>query len=241
MNNIFICGCGHSGTTLLLALLLEHSKCTGIRYENRNFFNIDEDSAVEFLNSFYDNSFKYFVEKTPTNVYKIEVIRRRFPEAKMIVCYKNPLDVVASIMARGFDIDYAINRYNNDNNAWLPFAHNVISVCYEDLVKDPAGCLTRLCSLLDMEYKDTMLDFFKNDELYFNITTEQYKKYTEAGHFSRLEGNEHRMFRNYQLKTPITDMAGAWKNILSEAEADKVVNSTKQVARQLGYCKQRSP
>jgi Sulfotransferase family len=235
VNNIFICGCGHSGTTLLLALLLEHSKCTGIRYENRNFFNIDEDSAVEFLNSFYDNSFKYFVEKTPTNVYKIEVIKRRFPDAKIIVCYKNPLDVVASIMARGFDIEYAINRYNNDNNAWLPFAHNVITVCYEDLVKDAAGSLTRLCSLLDIEYEDTMLDFFKNDNMYFNITNDQYKKYIETGQFSRLEGNEHRVFRNHQLRSPITDMSGLWKNILSGSAADNVVKSTKLIAQQLGY------
>jgi hypothetical protein len=235
VNNIFICGCGHSGTTLLLALLLEHSKCTGIRYENRNFFNIDENSAVEFLNSFYDNSFKYFIEKTPTNVYKIEVIKRRFPDAKIIVCYKNPLDVVASIMARGFDIDYAINRYNNDNNAWLPFADNVIQVCYEDLVKEPAYYLTHLCKLLELDYEETMLDFFKRDELYFNITTDQYKKYTADGQFSRLEGNNHRMFRNHQLKTPIADMTGSWKNILSVTEAEIVINSTKSVAQRLGY------
>lgn len=241
MNNIFICGCGHSGTTLLLAMLLNNKHCHGIRYESRIFFNADEHTAVNFINSFIDEKYDYFVEKTPTNVYKLAIIRKHWPESKIIVCVRNPVDTVSSLMRRGFDLDYSINRYINDNLAWINSDHNVIIFKYENLLEQRVKYIQELCDILEIEYDDNMLNFYKNQELFFNVDVCKYQSYVDSvaildsNEYPCSEGDNHRLYRNTQLKKQLFDDRIFRVNRLSEHEINHIHSRTKEIMTHLKY------
>lgn len=240
MNNIFICGCGHSGTTLLLALLLEHSQCHGLKFESRAFFNLKEESIEGYYRKYYQENYIYFVEKTPTHVYKINAIKRQFPLSKIIICYRNPLDTIASLKLRGFSLDYCISRYINDNLEWLGKENiELIKIRYEDLVKNPMKTINDLCLHLNLVYEPSMFNFYNNSELFFNITDDKYHNYLTENYTNkympRLEGDSHRLFRNYQLKTPLSDMSGSYINRLTSEEIFYILPKIKNIANILGY------
>jgi hypothetical protein len=242
MNNIFICGCGHSGTTLILAILLENPECHGLRIETRAFFNLPENEAVDLIKSYYKNGYRYFVEKTPTNVYKINVIIKNFNDAKIVVCYRHPYDTIASIKRRGFDLEHCINRYVNDNIAWLSLTSpNIIPIKYENVVSNPTATIETLCNSLELKFDTTMLEYYRRTELFFNISEQNYDEYTkehrnyDLSEFKRHEGNQHRMFRNYQLKMPITNFSNSYTKILSPAELEYIRPKVLEVATELGY------
>jgi hypothetical protein len=245
MKKIFICGCGHSGTTLLQAIFLAHPECIGIKHESDMFLYGNEHlvpGIMEQIDYQYEKThYKYYIEKTPRHVRMIKEIYAYVADPAIIVCYKNPLDVVASLCKRGYTLDDAIERYINDNNNWLSLRHeyNLLEVKYESLVNAPGEFISILCGKLGMIFKEEMLLFWQSPDLYFGVDTPSYNTYVDnhigSVDFDRQEGESHRMFRNFQLKQPISDMSGAWCKILTHNEACTVISSTRHVAEQLGY------
>lgn len=247
MKKLFICGCGHSGTSLMQAIMLTHSQCTGIREESELFLHNNESKAVPYMQDIelknVDNSCKYIIEKTPRHVRMIDNILDVFSDVTFLICYRNPLDVVGSLKKRGFTLDDAIERFNNDNIAWISNKHrqNFIEVCYEDFVKNPTHLLISICNRLGIQFENTMLDYWKLDETYFNIDKIQYYKYANENltnnieDFKRDEGINHLLLRNYQLRQPVSDMSGSWKIRLSKTESCEVMEKTADVAKLLGY------
>jgi hypothetical protein len=203
-------------------MLLQHPDCFGIRYESRAFFNLSEPEAVDFINSHIDTNFKYFIEKTPTNVYKIDILKKYWPESKIIACIRNPLDVIASLVRRGFTLEASIHRYVSDNQAIVQSSSTVYPILYENLINDPVKILSDLCNYLNIQYEQTMLEFHKNNNLFFNIPTDPFNRYklntvnsNDIYELDKEEGINHRCFRNLQLKMPLYDGTNNWKNSIS--------------------------
>ena len=245
MNKLFICGCGHSGTSLLQAIMLAHSRCTGIREESELFLHNNESTVIPYMRAIEaaDPTKLYIVEKTPRHVRRIDDIIKVFPESTFLICYRHPLDVVGSLVKRGFSLNDAIVRFNCDNMCWLSNKHrkNFIEVRYEQFVINSLPCLQNICSKLGIQFESAMLDYWKLSETYYNIDKSRYNNYVTENmnknieDFERDEGENHLLLRNFQLKQPIRDMSGSWKLRLSAREVEEVITRTNDVARLLGY------
>lgn len=241
-SKVFICGCGHSGTTLLLMILAAHSKCYGIPYETNIFLN-GNGNIEPFVQEALQVKKEVLIEKTPKHVFRIAHILRHISNSKIIVCVRNPLDVIGSLQQRFcWDINKSIVRYIEDNMAYMPFKHNsnVFLVRYEDLVSDTENALLSICHFIGIDFEKNMLDYHSRNVNFGNIT--------DAELTDGKEGINHRLLRNYQIHQPISDKRGEWRNIIpssgrpriSPEEYDFVKRKTLKLANTLGYTYQES-
>lgn len=124
-----------------------------------------------------------WVEKTPTNVYFIEDIFKKFPLSKIILIYRDFRDVLASkktrtltvnsgryhreeIEAKKLEKDWNVVAdaisWNKSIDAQMKgvknFPGNVCVVPYESLVTDPMKELRRVCDFIGINFADRILD-----------------------------------------------------------------------------------
>lgn len=113
----------------------------------------ESDSSERFLDRFmatYAQSLgkPRWLEKTPGNILHVDRIRAAWPDAMMLFCTRNPLDVYASCLQAGrwedpklfagIWCDY-FEAYRSFSESGLLIAENCRSVSYENLIADPAG------------------------------------------------------------------------------------------------------
>lgn len=240
---LFVCGCGHSGTTLLLAMLLRHSQCTGLRHETNAFLNANESAAVEYFDSQLNTAHTYFVEKTPSHVHCIATMRAHWPNCKIVVCLRNPLDVTSSLVRRGYTLDAAIDRYARDNMAWLNSGQQVIVFRYEDLIANATAALEQLCRQLDLPFEENMLRYHESNDMYFGTSSERFEVYRDRQQqqndrvedFYKVGDEANRLYRNYQLRLPLSDMNGKWRNTFDAAQCAHVNRQLHDLLPRIGY------
>lgn len=99
-----------------------------------------------------------YIDKTPQHVYSLALIRRFFPDMKVIHVVRNPLNVVTSLM-RGRD--FAVQSLPGALSYWLEAVglideylqdsrFNIIEVQYEELVGQPAIEMRTICEFLEV-------------------------------------------------------------------------------------------
>ncbi len=110
---------------------------------------------------------QFFLDKTPRYYHIIDELTGFFPAAKIILLWRNPAAVLASIVK---------SWTNNDWSKLAEFKHDLMiapkrmlqakrthkkiySLKYEDLVKDPAGQTKQLCRYLGISFDDGMLHY----------------------------------------------------------------------------------
>ncbi len=223
VDHVLICGCGHSGTTLLAAKLGQHSRVLLIERETGTFEGTVSAHCARRILTEWD----YFarklgkaavVEKTPKHVQFIGKIRRILPESKLVFVCRNPLDNIASLYLRFKDLDACIGRWNADNRAVLanrerPGTH---LVRYEDLVSAPREQISGLLGKLGFEWEPEILDPGRST-------------YATAGTKGTMA------VRARQVQREITRNTGGWRKVFSQAEAETVIGRTRAVAGALGY------
>ena len=223
---IFISGCGHSGTTVLLAIMDSHPKIYGIKRETNWFDNYQcVDNIIKQEYEFEKNKpetlflkKEILAEKTPNHVFSVPLINRYFPNSQHVFIIRNPLDVCASLYKRYNDLDWAVNRWNNANHFVL--SHLTMDstwlIRYEDLVTDSVTELTKLCAFLNLEYDNNLLNFYQR-----NIV---------------MEANDAIMQkRNTQIKQKLTDHNNNYKDTLSSNQVDYILNRTIKLRQIFGY------
>ena len=114
-------------------------------------------------------------EKTPLHCRRIYRIRVVFPDAKFIHLYRDPRDVVASMLkmewARGSTRDFArdwrtiLAEHRRYERELPPSVYT--GVRYETLLDHPEEELRRLCAFLGETFEPAMLDFQKQAEANF--------------------------------------------------------------------------
>lgn len=227
----FICGCGHSGTSLLAAMFAAHPDVYVPLAETRIFLRPLPVLRVAGLRlQALLRGRKHLVEKTPRHVEKIALIRATIPGARFILMVRDGRDVAASIFKRIADLDAAVERWTASNSIVrdLAGAPDCAIVRYEDLIEDPEGQLRRLCAQIGIPFAAEMLDYHKQPRQWFGTRTlRQGDAATGAGH------NE---LRNWQINQPIFDGRGKWKSVLGEA-APPALESGKggELMRHFGY------
>lgn len=228
----FVCGCGHSGTTLLARILGAHPQIYVPPNETNAF--LDEKRMGDRLDRLRQNTLAsgkpYLVEKTPRHLRRMNAIRAGVPGARFVIIVRDGRDVAASIGKRE-DGDYAggLARWVKDNARVLKErrSKDVHVLRYEDIVTDAEGTIRKVCRFLGVAYDDQMLRYHERPANWFGR-----KEVREVGR----PGKEHGDLRNWQVNQPIYDGRGRWKKDLPEEFAAQFrAGEPREIMNAFGY------
>lgn len=230
---VFVVGCGHTGTSLMAAMLGNHSSIHSIPTETGVFFrNVTKKPVVTQLNSFIGEGSKgkkIICEKTPTHVYQIGKIRSLFPQAKIIIMIRDGRDVSSSLKKRTGSFHDAIVRWNFDTEESLKWRKdcNVKFVKYESLIKDVQAALADICNFVGVQFESGMLNFHQDERDWFGAhKVETPVPFGEENHPS---------FRNWQIHQPLFDGRGKWRETLSVDEIEVFNKFSSELMEELAY------
>lgn len=179
---IAIGGCGRSGTTLLLSILSCHPKIFAIDIETTalcpdgygadGMYNRNPNIGMPFkLEKIYEYLLAHEIpasctrwcEKTPRNVIYFERILRHFGKpARLIHIVRDGRDVVTSVHPRD------ASRYWVTPHRWavdvaagrrLENHPQVLTIRYEDLVRNYEMIMRRICDFVEEEYTPAFLQY----------------------------------------------------------------------------------
>ena len=116
---------------------------------------------------------KYFLDKTPRYYLIMDLLIKIFPDAKFIILYRNPLEVLASILTTWHGNKFTLYRHYVDifygpvalTEGHFLVRNNSISTNYNNLVLSPEHELKRICNYLDILYEERMIRDYKKVNL----------------------------------------------------------------------------
>ena len=212
---IFIVGCGHSGTTLILRILSYHSDIYGINYESRIFFHYRKQKLEAFRK--WErirklNKKTFWIEKTPKHVEKISEILHTFPKAKIIVIVRDGRDVAVSLTKRNYSLKEGMKRWVDDNKKVLKYKNNkqFHFIKLETFIKSPNETLRILCRFINIKFEKNLMEYHNEMFSFGNISNSNNKNIQE--------GTNHDEYRNWQINQPIFSSTLRWKDETSKQE-----------------------
>ena len=236
----FICGSGHSGTSLIANILAGHDDVWMPLYETGIFLHRHINMTYKHRKlrlSAVRAGRRVILEKTPRHIHAMDVIRGHLPRPRFLIVVRDGRDVAASMARRFGDVRVGIDRWIEDNTLAMAErdAEDVIICRYEDFIEDPEAALKRICAFFDLPYTRALLDYHKQPRLWFR---EQELKQGRGRSDSDLKAH-----RNWQINQPLFDGRNRWQ---AELDAESVAELTsgrgRQVMEALGYLKStRSP
>ncbi len=198
---VFLVGFPRSGTTLFAKILGGHSQIVaaneppfvsrmlkaaqviaGASQAYPNVLNLLDDRQLRMLANEYwkavdqqcdaaELNGKLLLDQLPLNLNHLPLVRRIFPEAKVLVAIRDPRDSVLSFffeefspnvaMVHSYTLDDAAALYRKVMNLWQHYRDclglNSIESRYEDLVDDPEGGVRRLLDFLGVAWEPSVL------------------------------------------------------------------------------------
>lgn len=121
---------------------------------------------AEFIRQIYaeiagDKEARYFLDKTPRYYLITQFLAEAFPDARFIFLFRNPLDVVTSILRSWHKDTFSPHLRSNDIDIWrgpellansyATYRDRSVRVDYEKLVADPQGVLGEVATFLDLK------------------------------------------------------------------------------------------
>lgn len=217
--NIFIAGCGHTGTTLMNAVLGSHPKICSIPEETEAFLRIQSTPELkEFFSAKSGEASKpctYLCEKTPRHVHHLAKIFECFPDARVILMMRDGRDVVASLKFRTRQLLPSIERWLRDTQATLAWKDDprVRIVTYESFIEDPKAVLAGICAFLGLAYDESMLRFHEDPREWRGAVAARIEPDSTAP--DGTHNATQRARRNRQIHQPIFDARGTWRTGLT--------------------------
>lgn len=137
-----------------------------------------EQMAEKYVARLPKKDVTYFGEKTPEHTSRLPLIRTMFPEAKIVVLYRDGRDVALSLsrvpwMTSSLYANFVVWLYYNSIVQRLreSDAANLYFVRYEDVVADPRGELNGILRFLHLPYESAVAEGHGNGE---GIPTREY-------------------------------------------------------------------
>jgi tetratricopeptide (TPR) repeat protein len=187
---IFLVGFPRSGTTLLDTMLMGLDELSVLeerpmiarlvklteqddiaRYDAARIGELRDAYFATALEEGWDSS-RWLVDKHPLNMQRVPLIKRLFPQARLILAERHPYDVVLSCFMANFTLNFAMRSFTGLEEAartydavWRAW-HRAIelfpvdwrAVRYERLVVDPRTELEPIVSWLGLQWNDRLLD-----------------------------------------------------------------------------------
>ncbi len=168
--------------TKQVGVLSEYNQNTSSRaiLEFINVIGIDtyNNKLNNFLSSLYDEycstGERYFLDKTPRYYLIIEEIKSIFPNAKCIFLFRNPLQVIGSVIDTfsfgglerlyPYDIDLSVG-FNRLSKGYEKYKGSSYALRYEDFIINPEIYMKEICDYLELEYQELMLSGLPNREV----------------------------------------------------------------------------
>jgi len=191
------------------------------------------------------NDFQFVIDKTPRYWEILDNLITLFPECKIIVLKRNPLDVVKS-MIQTWDIT-SLEKLNYFRNDLLkaPIVidkflerhksnPNVIGVNYADVVNHKTGVIKKLYNILDIDFNELVLDTSENKKYkgefgdpYQNNVLKKDKKLSLKFEkfltgYTQFLGEDY--FKKHDYKYDVCNKTKAFNYFLSLGEFKEVVN-----------------
>jgi hypothetical protein len=211
---IFLVGCGHSGTSVLLRLLGAHSKIYGVPYESRVFTHPDlkQRLTTKIWNRNTVAHRKHrWVEKTPVHVRMIDRIFARYPDARVLFVVRDGRDVAVSMRKRFGDFGKGMRRWVDDNRHGLNWTDDprVLKVRYEDLVKQYDKTMPRICKFIEEAFEEGLIAYHETPAYIFADS---------ARNPGSGSGKNHKQYRNWQINQKLFDGSSKWIKEMTEEE-----------------------
>jgi Sulfotransferase family len=207
----FICGCGHSGTSLVAAMLAAHPEIHVPLYESEAFLVPDEAPArwARLRAQAAASGRPHFAEKTPRHLLHLDAIRAAVPGARFVILVRDGRDVAASFIKRHGAAAVGARRWLKENPVARAEsgAGDVHILRYEDLIAAPEAALRVLAGFAGFRFAPEMLRYHEAPRLWFGV--DRLAKGNGAN------GLEHRMLRSWQINQPLFDDRGKWRRLLA--------------------------
>lgn len=230
---IHICGCGHSGTSILTRLIGAHSCVLAIQGETgiakKERFSIYSNAVSNFWDQTRHSGKQIWVEKTPKHVRHLNFILNSAPDSKIILISRHPFDTIASMKKRYGSFQKALWRWCHDNKILIRHKSETNSyfIRYEDLIEKPRNSLTPLMSHVGLQFEEAQLNYNQQSvDWYFHNES--------RGSKSELSSS-HKALRNQQINQPLNKKKRSFSEILNQEELQVIFGNCTKIASNLGY------
>ncbi len=177
---VFILGMFRSGSTLLEQILGSHSQITaggelemvpriarGLGWDPAAIAAAPADTIEEYARAYLQRTRTLYpaasvvTDKRPDNFWFVGLIKRMFPGARILNTVRHPLDTLVSVWTQYLSSSLAYG--------YSPVAHwerlypgDILSVQYEQLVKNPEPEIRRVLSFLNLPFEPACLEFHQS-------------------------------------------------------------------------------
>lgn len=216
-NPVFVVGCGHSGTTLLLRIVGSHPNFHAILEESATFYPPNMRSGLSKLRNLaqfdlaaFRSGKRRWIEKTPLHVYHIEDILRSRPKAKVLLIIRDGRDVAISLKHRSGDFESGVRRWVNDNKAaekWWDHSQ-VFVVRYESLVENFRETTASIMSFLGEEFSEQCYQY----HLHYIDREKPISRPESKSEINQIA------YRRWQVQQPLIDRRGRWIGAMTNDE-----------------------
>ncbi|CCQ72957.1 tetratricopeptide repeat-containing sulfotransferase family protein [Magnetospira sp. QH-2] len=191
---IFIIGMPRSGTTLVEQILASHSRVTA-GGEMLHFPSLADEKGLspKDLGVAYGTAAKpsgadLFTDKLPANFMQVGRIVRALPNAKLVHCRRDPMDVCLSCYRRlftgfqGFAYDLRelggyYRLYDDMMAQWARLIPGrILTIQYEDLVDDLPAQARRLVKGCGLDWESACLDFHRTERTVRTASADQVRQ-----------------------------------------------------------------
>jgi tetratricopeptide (TPR) repeat protein len=210
---VFLVGFPRSGTTLLDTILMSHPRIEVLEEEPalkkaNTLFNdfkdlptIDEERVRAARDLYFETAAKLtplapgnlLIDKNPLTMNLLPLVRRLFPEARIILARRHPCDVILSCFIANFRLndgmssflrlvtaaelyDISFNFYEHVQRL-MPMPTHVVA--YENVVTDRETELRKLFDFLGLDWHDAVLDHQRTAFKRGRIKTASYSQVVE--------------------------------------------------------------
>lgn len=235
VENIFVCGGGHSGTTLMLAILDSHPLISSLPNESGVFVKGYSDEEIISIVSAWRKRYRLhkeiIAEKTPSHVKRIEKIFNLFPDAKVIIMVRDGRDAACSESYRLGSFEAAVKAWKGSVVHTLAHCNDsrVMLVKYEELVTEKSKICLDICNFIGIPWADVMLRHNERERKWWDTAVRP------ADLTKPLTGQNHKTNRNWQINQPIYDARGRWRKDMTQEQKVMFNSIAGSLLIKLGY------
>jgi hypothetical protein len=208
---IFIVGMPRSGSTLIEQILASHSVVQAtdeLPYIERIALALEKKGGLdkqlaqmsenerlqlaqeykEQAMQYVDDNCKVVLDKNPNNFLHIGLIKKLFPQAKIINIVRNPFDNALSVYKQyfsyGHDYSYSLGtialyweEYLRLMRFWnSTFPKGILNISYEYMTKSPEDAIRQLISYCGLNFETDCLTFYRSKRAVLTPSVNQVKK-----------------------------------------------------------------